>query len=80
MVNFQALHFCPTFYNYVTEELKKPMILVLNKIDIAPPSLVVAWKHYFQQKFPEIHIVCFTSFPKDQKEMAQNQHPEKGLK
>lgn len=59
----QALMFPPSVYNYVTETLRKDMILVLNKIDLAPAPLVVAWKHYFQQKYPAIHILTFTSFP-----------------
>uniref|UniRef100_A0A8C6X0T0 Guanine nucleotide-binding protein-like 1 n=1 Tax=Naja naja TaxID=35670 RepID=A0A8C6X0T0_NAJNA len=41
----------------------KNLILVLNKIDLAPPALVVAWKYYFKSRFPEIHVICFTSYP-----------------
>jgi hypothetical protein len=32
---------------------------------------VVAWKDYFQQKFPDLNIICFTSFPKDPEEIKQ---------
>jgi hypothetical protein len=32
---------------------------------------VVAWKDYFQKKFPDLHIICFTSFPKDPEEIRQ---------
>ncbi len=53
------------------------MILVLNKIDLAPPALVVAWKNYFKQKYPEVHIVMFTSFPKDSAS-SEDVDPEKG--
>ena len=74
----QALHFSPTLYDYVTRELQKSIILVLNKIDLAPPALVVAWKHYFHSKFPQVHIVCFTSFPKDSGEkQLMNEDPGK---
>ncbi len=66
-------------YDYVTKELGKPMILVLNKIDLAPAALVVAWKHYFHSRFPQLTIVCFTSFPKDKKEAEYAKDPEKGL-
>ncbi|PNF26770.1 hypothetical protein B7P43_G18233 [Cryptotermes secundus] len=62
-IRYCALMFPPSVYNYVTEMLHKDMILVLNKIDLAPAPLVVAWKHYFQQKYPAIHILTFTSFP-----------------
>ncbi|CAH1785669.1 unnamed protein product, partial [Owenia fusiformis] len=64
-IRFPVLHFAPTLYDFVTQELGKPIILVLNKIDLAPPALVVAWKHYLQSKYPRLHIVCFSSFPKD---------------
>lgn len=59
----QALMFPPSVYNYMTESLHKDMILVLNKIDLAPAPLVVAWKRYFQEKYPALHILTFTSFP-----------------
>lgn len=55
--------FPPSLYEYVTKELKKDFILVLNKIDLCPAPLVTAWKHYFQQKYPELHIVMFTTLP-----------------
>lgn len=54
--------FPPSLYNYVTT-LKKDFILVLNKIDLAPAPLVAAWKNYFQEKYPELHIVMFTTLP-----------------
>jgi ribosome biogenesis GTPase A len=59
----QALMFPPSIYMYVVKTLHKEMILILNKIDLAPAPLVVAWKHYFQQKYPALHILTFTSFP-----------------
>lgn len=55
--------FPPSLYDYVTNELGKSMILVLNKIDLAPAPVVVAWKHFFQTKYPRISIVLFTSYP-----------------
>lgn len=62
-IRFPALMFPPSFYDYITNTLKKQMILVLNKIDLVIPSVVVAWKHYFQEKYPELHIVMFTTVP-----------------
>lgn len=55
--------FPPSLYDYVTNTLKKGFILVLNKIDLASASLVVAWKHYFQEKYPNLQIVMFTTLP-----------------
>lgn len=62
-IRFPVLMFPPYLYKYVTEELKKDMILILNKIDLAPPPLVVAWRDYFSKHYPELHILMFTSFP-----------------
>lgn len=54
--------FPPSLYNFI-QQMGKDMILILNKIDLAPPEVVVAWKHYFLSKFSNIHIVTFTSYP-----------------
>ncbi|XP_076272260.1 nucleostemin 4 isoform X2 [Rhynchophorus ferrugineus] len=62
-IRFPAVMFPPSLYQYVTEELKKDFILVLNKIDLAPAPLVAAWKHYFQQKYPLLKLCMFTSLP-----------------
>ncbi|KAJ8951266.1 hypothetical protein NQ318_008169 [Aromia moschata] len=62
-IRFSALMFPPSLYDYVVSTLGKHFILVLNKIDLAPAGLVVAWKHYFQEKYPELHIVMFTTLP-----------------
>lgn len=57
------LQFPPTVYHYITGDLQKQVILVLNKADLCPPPLVIAWKHYLTSQFPQLHIVCFTSHP-----------------
>ncbi|XP_075042730.1 guanine nucleotide-binding protein-like 1 [Mixophyes fleayi] len=67
-IRHPVLHFSPALYDYVTQEMGRSLILVLNKIDLAPQSLVVAWKHYFQTRFPQVHVVCFTSYPRDPSE------------
>jgi len=59
------IHFCPALYRHVVNELKKNVVLVLNKVDVAPVELVTAWKSYFREKYPQLHIVCFTSHPRD---------------
>lgn len=43
--------------------MKKDMILVLNKIDLAPAPLVLAWKHYFKTMYPNLQVLTFTAFP-----------------
>lgn len=55
--------FPPSLHHFVTETLKKDMVLILNKIDLAPAPLVVAWTHYFLNKYPGLQVLQFTSFP-----------------
>ncbi|KAG5863529.1 hypothetical protein JTB14_038164 [Gonioctena quinquepunctata] len=62
-IRYPVILFPPSLYDYVNNTLKKDFILVLNKIDLAPASLVVAWKAYFQEKYPNMHIVMFTTLP-----------------
>uniref|UniRef100_A0A4W3GE41 G domain-containing protein n=1 Tax=Callorhinchus milii TaxID=7868 RepID=A0A4W3GE41_CALMI len=45
--------------------MKRSLVLVLNKVDLAPASVVIAWKHYFQKRFPQLHVLSFTSSPRD---------------
>ena len=62
-IRYPVLMFPPYLYHHVTNELKKDMILVLNKVDLTPPALAVAWKEYFHTKYPKLHILMFTSYP-----------------
>uniref|UniRef100_U5ENI0 Guanine nucleotide-binding protein-like 1 n=1 Tax=Corethrella appendiculata TaxID=1370023 RepID=U5ENI0_9DIPT len=62
-IRFPTLMFPPDLYDYVTNKLEKSMILVLNKIDIVPAEHVIAWKKYFEAKYPTLKVVLFTSYP-----------------
>ncbi|EZA50932.1 Guanine nucleotide-binding protein-like protein [Ooceraea biroi] len=62
-IRYPVMTFPPYLYNYVTTELQKDMILVLNKIDLVPPALVLAWKHYFCKQYPKLRVLMFTSYP-----------------
>ncbi|XP_015226287.1 PREDICTED: guanine nucleotide-binding protein-like 1 [Cyprinodon variegatus] len=62
-IRHPVLQFPPDLYRYITADLHKQMILVLNKADLCPPPLVIAWKHYMTSQFPHLEIVCFTSHP-----------------
>lgn len=62
-IRYPVLMFPPYLYKYVTEDLGKDMILVLNKIDLAPAALVVAWREYFKTRYPKLSVLVFTSFP-----------------
>jgi ribosome biogenesis GTPase A len=60
--SFPLFHFSPSLYNHVVNELKKPIILVLNKADIVDKHIVDQWVTYLMEKFPSLKIVCFSSF------------------
>uniref|UniRef100_A0A3B5MPG8 Guanine nucleotide-binding protein-like 1 n=1 Tax=Xiphophorus couchianus TaxID=32473 RepID=A0A3B5MPG8_9TELE len=62
-IRHPVLQFPPDLYRYITVDLHKQVILVLNKTDLCPPPLVIAWKHYMASQFPHLEIVCFTSHP-----------------
>uniref|UniRef100_A0A1A7Y148 Guanine nucleotide-binding protein-like 1 n=1 Tax=Iconisemion striatum TaxID=60296 RepID=A0A1A7Y148_9TELE len=62
-IRHPVLQFPPDLYHYITGELHKQVILVMNKADLSPPALVIAWKHYMTSQFPQLEIVCFTSHP-----------------
>lgn len=38
-------------------------MLCLIQVDLVPPQVAVAWKHYFMRHFPQLHVVCFTCYP-----------------
>lgn len=55
--------FPPSLFDYVTKDLKKHMILVMNKVDLVESKVVLAWKKYFEEVYPNLHVVLFTSYP-----------------
>lgn len=59
----QSLLFPPSLFDYVKNTLKKHMILVLNKIDLVPSHIALAWKHYFEDKYKDILVILFTAYP-----------------
>lgn len=60
---FPTLMFPPSLYHYVTQDLGKGMILVINKVDLVEAEVVLGWKRYFEEKYPSIKVVLFTSYP-----------------
>lgn len=61
-VRTPTLMFPPALYDYV-RGCGKWLVLVLNKIDLVPSAVTVAWRSHFAQHYPGIHVVTFTSFP-----------------
>ncbi|XP_063901929.1 guanine nucleotide-binding protein-like 1 isoform X2 [Zophobas morio] len=73
-VRHPIFHFSPALFNYIVDTLQKPVILVLNKIDLVSEVTCRAWKEYFQLNFPKLHVVMFASFPREQRNISlQNQ-------
>lgn len=51
------LGFPPSLYQYIVDELKKPMCLVLTRTDLVGEITTTAWKEYILTKFPNLFIV-----------------------
>lgn len=62
-IRFPSLLFPPYLFEYITKDLKKDVILLLNKIDLVDTTVVLAWKKYFEEKYKSIHVILFTSYP-----------------
>ncbi len=60
---FPAAMMPPSLYKTMVTDRKKDVILVLNKVDLIPAGLAIAWRDYFKTKFPGIHVTFFTSCP-----------------
>lgn len=61
-IRHPLFHFPPSLYNYIVNDLKKMVIIVLNKIDLVSASLVLAWQSYLKKQYPEVHIIPFASY------------------
>eukprot|EP01041_Mallomonas_annulata_P006178 gene6178-12513_t len=61
-------NFPQALYKYIQDVLKKPLILVLTKIDLVPYKLVENWKRWFISHYPDITVIPFTSHPHSQSE------------
>lgn len=56
-------HFNSHLYQYIVNDLKKPFVLVLNKIDLIPIHVSLGFKAYLERTFPGVHVVLFSSYP-----------------
>ncbi|KAG5683437.1 hypothetical protein PVAND_012718 [Polypedilum vanderplanki] len=74
---FPTLLFPPYLYNYIKNELKKEVIILLNKIDLVDSAVVLAWKKFYEEKY-KIHVVLFTSYPSYN--LRGNHENKQGLK
>ncbi|KAF9917480.1 Guanine nucleotide-binding-like protein 1 [Lobosporangium transversale] len=60
-IRHPVIHFPPSLYQYVVEDMKRKLVV----IDLVAPSTVFAWKQYFKEKFPELHIASFSCYSPD---------------
>ncbi|ORY97811.1 hypothetical protein BCR43DRAFT_523924 [Syncephalastrum racemosum] len=64
-IRHPLIHFPQALYEYVTKTLKRRMIGVFNKVDLVSEFTVFAWRKYFEEKFPELHITTFSCYSRD---------------
>ncbi|EDQ89970.1 uncharacterized protein MONBRDRAFT_16766, partial [Monosiga brevicollis MX1] len=62
-IRYAPLHFSPALFDYVTKELGRKVLIILNKCDLVGEPTTTAWKEYFIKTFPGVYVVTFTSFP-----------------
>jgi ribosome biogenesis GTPase A len=67
-VRYPLFHFPPSLYHYVVEVFKKPLILVLTKMDLVPAENVHMWVAWFRQHFPSLYVTPFASYLKKDSE------------
>ncbi|KAH9499001.1 Guanine nucleotide-binding-like protein 1 [Bulinus truncatus] len=67
-IRYPALHIPPSLIKHIQKELHKQVIIILNKVDFVPPVLALAWKRYLHNRFPGIHVIFFSSFPRQSKD------------
>eukprot|EP01113_Clastostelium_recurvatum_P042624 TRINITY_DN6919_c0_g1_i5.p1 TRINITY_DN6919_c0_g1~~TRINITY_DN6919_c0_g1_i5.p1 ORF type:complete len:768 (-),score=205.58 TRINITY_DN6919_c0_g1_i5:23-2326(-) len=59
---YPLFHFPLALYHYVVNDMHKPIILVLNKVDLVSPEVVDLWEQWFLSRFPTMRVVKFSSF------------------
>ena len=64
-IRFPLINFPPPLYHYVTQVSHKPLVLLLNKIDLVPRRIVDEWRAYFQHLYPDMPVIAYTSKPRD---------------
>ncbi|KAF9938979.1 Guanine nucleotide-binding-like protein 1 [Modicella reniformis] len=64
-IRHPVIHFPPSLYEYVVNDMKRKLVVVFNKVDLVAPHTLFAWKEYFQEKFPKLHFASFSCYPPD---------------
>eukprot|EP00912_Choanoflagellata_sp_UC4_P002065 UC4_evm7s1315 len=55
-------HYPPHLYEFVVKDMGKPLMLILNKCDLVPQYVALAWRTYFKTHFPDICVCCTSTF------------------
>ena len=63
-IRFPLINFPPALYDYVVTHSHKPLLVILNKIDLVPRRIVDEWRHYFHRLYPQLPVVAYTSKPR----------------
>lgn len=58
----QTRKYSDSAHSTATQELKRRIVLVLNKCDLVEDAVAEAWAAYFTRKFPLMLVVSFRSF------------------
>ncbi|KAG0187889.1 Guanine nucleotide-binding-like protein 1 [Apophysomyces sp. BC1034] len=69
-IRHPLLHFPRALYEYVVKDLSRKIVGVFNKassVDLVSEFTVFAWRKYFEEQFPELHLACFSCYPRDKK-------------
>eukprot|EP00879_Flechtneria_rotunda_P009922 GHRR01010375.1.p1 GENE.GHRR01010375.1~~GHRR01010375.1.p1 ORF type:complete len:771 (+),score=321.28 GHRR01010375.1:261-2573(+) len=61
------LHFSYALYRHVTQQLKLPMLLLLNKSDLVPAAAVSAWQRWLHQHLPGLQVLPVSAAPEQAK-------------
>ncbi|KAL9642427.1 hypothetical protein ABK040_014270 [Willaertia magna] len=59
-IRHPLFHFPPSLYNYITNELKKPFLLILNKCDLISEEKQQIWIKWFKENYPNVTVCLFT--------------------
>lgn len=55
-------HYSEAIHRYVTEDLRKPFVLVLNKSDLSDSVTLDSWEAYFRERFSVSAMARFSAF------------------
>ncbi|KAI9008446.1 hypothetical protein CLU79DRAFT_777054 [Phycomyces nitens] len=64
-IRHPLLHFPRALYEYITNDLGRKMVGVFNKVDLVSRFTEFAWRKYFEEQFPRLHLATFSCYTRD---------------